>query len=93
MKENKDFLCGVFTGILMSVMFWAIISIMSWCHENSGYRNKLIIQYHSPCQEYDRKMILDLVNNSGITTNFINKTHSMSPYRTEWRMTNPDNQK
>lgn len=74
-------------------MAYAGISIMIWCHENSGYRNKLIIQYHSPCQEYDRKMILDLVNNSGITTNFINKTHTMSPYRTEWRMTNPDNQK
>ena len=87
--ENESFIMGIIAGAVAVAVIWILSSILCIAQENSGYENKLIIRYHNPTQEYDRQMVLDLVDKSGIATNFANKEVSMSARRMEWRMTNP----
>ena len=88
-KENQDFCAGVLVGILVSCVIIASVGIIKYNVENSGYENKLVIKYHNPTQEYDREMVRNMVNASGIQTNFTNKTFSMDKHWIEYRMTNP----
>ena len=92
-KENSDFCWGAFTGALISIIAGLSIALICWVNSNRGFENKLVIQYHNPNKEYDRQMVMEMVNNSGIATNFINKEVSMSPWRIEWELTNPINSK
>ena len=88
-KENEDFCAGVLVGIIIACVITAIVGVIRWSAENSGYENKLVIKYHSPNKEYDREMVRNMVNNSQVWTNFTNKTFSMDKYWIEYRMTNP----
>ena len=88
-KENSDFCWGVFTGVIISTIVGVFIAIMCWVNANKGFENKLVIQYYNPNKEYDREMVRNMVNASGIQTNFTNKTFSMDKYWIEYRMTNP----
>ena len=88
-KENQDFCAGVLVGIIISCVIIASVGIIKYNVENSGYENKLVIKYHNPTQEYDREMVRNMVNASGIQTNFTNKTFSMDKHWIEYRMTNP----
>ena len=92
-KENSNFLAGIGLGIVIALGLFAIIGSVKWQGENSGYENKLIIKYHNPHTQFDRKMVSDMVENSGVWTNFVNREVSMSPWRMEWRFTNPNSNK
>lgn len=88
-KENSSFLCGMVLGVVITLALLAAIGIMRFVHENSDYENKLIIKYHNPNTKYDREMVQKMIDVSGISTNFLNKEEEMSPWRMEWRFTNP----
>ena len=88
-KENQDFCAGVLVGILISCVIIASVGIIKYNVENSGYENKLVIKYHNPTQEYDREMVRDMVNGSGIQTNFTVKEMKMGKHEIEYRLTNP----
>jgi hypothetical protein len=92
-KENQDFCAGILIGVLISCIIVTIAGILKCACENSGYDNKLVIQYHSPNKEYDRQVVQDMVNDSGIWTNFVCRETKMGKWRIEWRMTNPENYK
>ena len=88
-KENQDFCAGVLVGILVSCVIMASVGIIKYNVENSGYENKLVIKYHNPTQEYDREMVRNMVNASGIQTNFTVKEMKMGKHEIEYRLTNP----
>lgn len=88
-KENQDFCAGVLVGILISCVIIASVGIIKYNVENSGYENKLVIKYHNPTQEYDSEMVRDMVNGSGIQTNFAVKEMKMGKHEIEYRLTNP----
>lgn len=88
-KENQDFCAGVLVGIIISCVIISIVGVIKWSAETSGYENKLVIKYHNPAQEYDREMVRNMVNGSGIQTNFVVKEMKMGKHEIEYRMTNP----
>ena len=88
-KENQDFCAGVLVGVIISCVIIASVGIIKYNVENSGYENKLVIKYHNPYTKYDREMVRNMVNGSGIQTNFTNKIFSMDKHWIEYRMTNP----
>lgn len=92
-KENQDFCAGVFIGILISCVTLLVAGIIKWNVETSGYENKLVIKYHNPYTKYDREMVENMLEVSGVSTNFINKEIELSPWRMEWRFTNPTGNK
>ena len=91
MNDNKEFIPGFFAGAAL-VGFIAFLSwVFSNVHENSGYKDKMVIEYHCPGKEYERTLIHNLVSESGITTNFVNKECTMDKWGVRYRLTNPDN--
>ena len=92
-KENSSFFAGIGLGAVMVLGLFAIIGIIIWHNENEGYENKLVIQYHNPYTKYDREMVEKMLEVSGVSTNFINKEIELSPWRMEWRFTNPTGNK
>lgn len=80
-------------GVVIVMVLLATIGIIRFADENSGYENKLVIKYHNPHTKYDREMVQKMVDVSGISTNFLNKEEEMSPWRMEWRFTNPTGNK
>lgn len=90
MNDNKDFIFGFLAGAAL-VAFIAVLSLVFYnVNENSGYKDKMVIEYHCPGKEYERKLIRDLVNASGIQTNFVNKECTMNKWGVKYRLTNPD---
>lgn len=91
MNDNKDFILGFIAGAAL-VAFITVLSLV-FCNvsENSGYKDKMVIEYHCPGKEYERKLIRDLVNASGIQTNFVNKECTMNKWGVKYRLTNPNN--
>ena len=88
-KENASFFAGLGLGAVIVLSLFAIIGTFIWQGETSGYENKLIIKYHNPYTKYDREMVENMLEVSGVSTNFINKEIELSPWRMEWRFTNP----
>ena len=92
MKEDiKNFVKGMVAGVIFMLVVMLIYSVFSFACENSGYENKLVIQYTNPHKEYDRQMVQDMVNDSGIWANFACRETKMDKWRIEWHMTNPKN--
>ena len=88
---NGEFIGGFIAGIGLMVLITVITLVVRESHECGGYQDKMIIEYHCPSKEYERKLIHDLVNNSGIQTNFVNKECTMGKWGVKYRLTNPDN--
>lgn len=80
-------------GAVIVLGLFAIIGIIIWHNENEGYENKLVVKYHNPYTKYDREMVEKMLEVSGVSTNFINKEIELSPWRMEWRFTNPTGNK
>ena len=57
--------------------------------EKGGYKDKMVISYHCPEREYDRQIISQVMNDSGVFTNFINRECTMDKYSVKYRLTNP----
>lgn len=90
-EDIKNFVKGVAAGAVSMLVVVLIFSVFSLACENSGYENKLVIQYHNPNREYDREMVRKMVNDSQVWTNFVCSEMKMDKWRIEWRMTNPKN--
>lgn len=91
MNDNKDFILGFIAGAALVALFTALSLVFYNVNENSGYKDKMVIEYHCPGKEYERKLIRDLVNASGIQTNFVNKECTMNKWGVKYRLTNPNN--
>lgn len=91
MNDNKDFILGFFAGAALVAFITALSWVFQSVGENSGYKDKMVIEYHCPGKEYERKLIRDLVNASGIQTNFVNKECTMNKWSVKYRLTNPNN--
>ena len=87
---NSEFIGGFIAGIGLMVLISVTTLVVMNCNECSGYKDKMTIEYHNPSKPYDRKLIDDMVNASGIQTNFINKEVTMDKWRIKYRLTNPD---
>ena len=90
MNDNKDFILGFFAGAALVAFITALSWVFQSVSENSGYKDKMVIEYHCPGKEYERKLIRGLVNSSGIQTNFVNKECTMNKWGVKYRLTNPD---
>jgi hypothetical protein len=88
---DSDFGYGLFTGLIVTSFLAITGFIIHGANENSGYKDKMVIEYHCPDKEYERHLILDMVNGSGIQTNFVNKEVTMGKYYIKYRLTNPKN--
>lgn len=91
--KNKEFLLGFIAGMVLVAFITLLSLVFQSVNENSGYKDKMVIEYHCPSKEYERKLIYDLVSNSGIQTNFVNKECTMGKWGVKYRLTNPDNYK
>lgn len=88
-NENQNFCVGILFGLLFASVIVLCAGVINWKLENTGYENKLIIKYHNPTQECDREMVRNMVNESGIQTNFVEKSIKMGKHWIEYHMTNP----
>lgn len=86
----NDFWKGAISGWISSIGVILLWWLMSDVHNNSGYSDKMVIEYHCPVKEYNRDLFLDMVKTSGIQTNFLNKECSMDKYRIKYTLTNPE---
>ena len=71
------------------VVVTIMIMTLKYTAENSGYKDKMVIEYNCPDKEYERQLFLDMVNGSGIQTNFVNKEVTMDKHTIRYRLTNP----
>ena len=88
-EEAKNVWRGIGIGTMFWLAIWFMVSFSLHLSNNTGYKNKLVIKYHSPESKYDREMVMNLVEGSGIQTNFVDKSVKMDPWRMEWTLTNP----
>jgi hypothetical protein len=88
-KENSGLLIGLIATIVTSIVVSVAICTVDHVLTTSGYENELVIKYHNPSKEYDRQMVLDMVNSSQVFTNFTVKEIKMDRHWIEYRMTNP----
>lgn len=84
-----DFVKGLFAGLALAGMIVFLYVVFSAVSDNSGYKDKLMIEYHCPDKEYNRELVYDMMRTSGIQTNFLNKECSMDKYRIQYKLTNP----
>ena len=87
---NYDFIGGFIAGFGLMVLAVVITFIVRNSNEYSGYTDKMVIEYHCPSKEYERTLIHNLVHESGIQTNFVNKEVTMGKWGVKYRLTNPD---
>lgn len=90
---NGEFIGGFIAGVGLMVLITVITLVVRQSNEYGGYQDKMVIEYHNPSKPYERKLINDLVNASGIQTNFVNKEVTMDKWRITYVLTNPDNYK
>ena len=89
LKRMADFVKGLFAGLVLAGMIVFFYFVISSVTDNSGYKDKLVIEYHCPDKEYNRELVYDMMMSSGIQTNFLNKECSMDKYRIQYKLTNP----
>lgn len=83
---TKGFLAGIALMLLLA-FFWALIMDVK---ENQGYKDKLVIEYHTPSGEGNKDLIIDMVRATGIQTNFLYKETKMTKTFITYRLTNPE---
>jgi hypothetical protein len=88
-EDTKSLFFGFLMGAFLVGLIWIISSVMISNYENSGYAEKLVIKYHCPGKEYERKLFRQLLEVSNVETNFIDRQYSMDKHRVELRLTNP----
>lgn len=88
-EDTKSIFFGFIMGVFLVGMIWIISAVLISNHENSGYAEKLVIQYHCPGKEYERTLFRQLLKVSNVETNFIDKQYNMDKHRVELRLTNP----
>ena len=72
--------------MLLLVFFCALIMDAI---EYKGYKDKLVIEYHTPSGGDNKDLILDMVRATGIQTNFLYEEKKMTKDFIKYRLTNP----
>ena len=83
----RDFWLGVFAGVSFTLII--VLATMMIVNTEAEYRDKMTIEYICPDKEYERKMFLDMVNGSGIETNFIYKDYHYGKHSIKYILKNP----
>ena len=87
-----EFTGGFIAGVVLACLIWAGLLVINSSEKDRKWyecSDRMVIIYHSNKGEYDRKLAQDMVNSSGIWTNFLNQTIKMDNHRIEWQMENP----
>ena len=79
---------GVLTGVFLT-LFVGFIFLVIYLSCQNDYKDQLVVKYYNNAVEYERKMAIDMVESSGVATNFVNKEVSMGKHGIEWVFTNP----
>ena len=87
--DNESFLGGLIVGAIVSTAIGIGCIVIRSDAEVSGYKDKMILEYHCPGKEYERKLFRQLLEVSNVETNFIDRQYSMDKHRVELRLTNP----
>ena len=87
--DNESFLGGLIVGAIVSTAIWIGCIVIRSDAEVSGYKDKMILEYHCPGKQYERQLFNDLVEISNIQTNFVNKEITMDAHMIKYRLTNP----
>ena len=87
---KNDCMTGFMAGLLASIVI-AISAFAVRSYRNSICRDKLTIEYVCNDKEYDRKIFYDMLESSGVQTNFINKEFTMDKHSVKCILSNPKN--
>lgn len=87
----KEFFQGFFSGIapMLLLVFFGVILMDA--NEYQGYKDKLVIEYHTPSGGDNKDLIIDMVRATGIQTNFLYEEKKMTKGFIKYRLTNPLN--
>ena len=86
--DMKDYWLGFVSGICATLVVSLLIHVIYFA-EDHDYRDKMTIEYICPDKEYERKMFLDMVNGSGIETNFTYRDYHYGKYSIKYILKNP----
>ena len=84
----KDYWLGFVSGICATLITSLLLSVIYFA-SNNDYKDRLTIEYNNHENEYERKLVLDMVNSSNIQTNFVNKDYHYGKYTVKYVLTNP----
>ena len=79
-------------GVVIASLAWIIILTVIQYKETSGYSDKMTITYHCVEQMHNDKqyrLFWNMLENSGVQTNFVNKEVKFDRHNIRVRMTNP----
>lgn len=86
--DKKDYWLGFVSGIFATLVTLLLIGVIHLAATHD-YKDRLTIEYNNTENEYERKLVLDMVNSSNIQTNFINKDYHYGKYTVKYVLTNP----
>ena len=78
-------------GFLCASCMWVFVIVMSAfiIKYEPPYRDKLVIEYRNQETEYNRDVFTNLVYQTGVQTNFINKKVDMWKWGARMELVNP----
>ena len=86
----QEFIKGFFSGIALMLFLAFVWFLFTEVTENQGYKDKLVIEYHTPSGGDNKDLILDMVRATGIQTNFLYEEKEMTKHFIKYRLTNPE---
>ena len=86
--DYRDYWLGFVSGICATLVVSLLIGVARLIADND-YKDRLTIEYNNNENEYERKLVLDMVNSSNIQTNFMNKDYHYGKYTVKYVLTNP----
>jgi hypothetical protein len=86
--DMKDYWLGFVSGICATLVASFLISAIHFAADHD-YKDRLTIEYNNTENEYERKMVRDMVNGSGIETNFTYKDYHYGKYSIKYIFKNP----
>lgn len=86
--DMKDYWLGFVSGICATLVASFFIGAVRFAADHD-YKDRLTIEYENNENEYERKLVLDMVNSSNIQTNFLNKDYHYGKYTVKYVLTNP----
>lgn len=85
----QGFLKGFVSGIVFMIIIGFIYSLVYEVAECQGYKDKLVIEYDNPWEKCNSGLIFDMLQSSGIQTNFLYEEKKMTKHYIKYRLTNP----
>ena len=86
--DMKDYWLGFVSGTCATFVVSLLVSVIHFVADHD-YKDRLTIEYNNNENEYERKIVLDMINSSNIQTNFLNKDYHYGKYTVKYVLTNP----